>query len=127
MWKFNIHIDRELNTVTENGRYAAVVRDPTIISRGFPREILSPPPRPPPSTTTTTTTTRDRSWQTAKSDGANCEYRMSELFATRPILICQSECKIRSNEKCFKLKRRHDFLVIFVSVYSNWRCAFFKK
>lgn len=35
MWKFNIHIDRGLNTVMENGRYAAVVQDPTIISRGL--------------------------------------------------------------------------------------------
>lgn len=97
MWKFNIHIDRGLNTVMENGRYAAVVQDPTIISRGLRGKPL------PPSClrcddndvydATTTTRRRlnthghDRSWQTAKSDDANCEYQMSKLFAIRRILI----------------------------------------
>lgn len=92
MWKFNIHIDRGLNTVMENGRYAAVVQDPTIISRGL-RGNLSPPPAFDATTTTSTTRRRlnthghDRSWQTAKSDDANCEYQMSKLFAIRRILI----------------------------------------
>lgn len=76
----------------ENGRYAAVVQDPTIISRGLRGKLLPPPPPPLLSMRRQrrrrlNTHGHDRSWQTAKSDGANCEYQMSKLFAIRRILI----------------------------------------